>query len=70
MWGRRGEGLGDSGLDQLRRHRLIAEAAHRAAQQLGLPATHVKGFGGAEPEQVLFAGRSRCRAVEPSSATG
>ena len=40
--------------------------AHRAAQQLGLPAAHVERFGGAEPEQVFLAGAqqlSRRRAV-------
>ena len=56
MRGRRGERLGDGGLDQVRRHRLVGEPAHRPARQLGLPAARVEGFGGAEPEQVLLAG--------------
>ena len=36
--------------------RLVGELAHRAAQQLGLLAAQLDGFGGAQPEQVVLAG--------------
>ena len=56
MWSGCGEGRGDGGLNQLRRHRLVAEPAHRSAQQLRLLPAHFQRFGGAEPEQVFLAG--------------
>ena len=57
----RGERLGDRLLDDLRRHRLGGEAAHRAAQQLGLPASQPDRLVGAQPEQVVGAGAHQRR---------
>ena len=56
MGSRRGERLGDGVLHELRRYRLVAEPAHRAAQQLGLLTTQLQGLGGAQPKQIVGAG--------------
>jgi len=55
VWRRRGEGFGDSGLDELGRDGLVTESAYRSPEQLRLTAAERKCFLGAQPEQVLLA---------------